>query len=65
MSEKERQQQKKHRATLGDVFDLLRGRNDFISPKTFTQKHQEMEIDFENLLIRVDKKYTLKLEVAS
>lgn len=64
MNNKERTQQKRHKALIGDVFDLIRGRHDFTSPKTFTDKYKELEIDYNSLSIKVDKKYSLKLIIS-
>ena len=51
----------KSKNLIGDVYDVLRDRRDFITPKMFSDRHSDMEIDYERLEIRLNKKYTLKL----
>lgn len=46
---------------LGDVYDVLASNSDFITQKMFTQRHSDMEIDYDRLEIRLDKKHTLRL----
>lgn len=46
---------------LGDVYDILRDRRDFVTPRMFSDRHAGMEIDYDRLEIRIDKTHTLRL----
>ena len=51
----------KSKNLIGDVYDLLRGSRDFITPKMFRERHEDMQVDYDNLEIRLNGKYTLRL----
>ena len=51
----------KSKNLIGDVYDLLKGKRDFVTPEMFSQRHSEMKIDYSNLEIRLNDKFTLKL----
>lgn len=61
MSEKERKETKRQKALIGDIFDLIRGKNDFTNSKMFTQKHPDIQIDYNTLNIRINKQYSIQL----
>lgn len=54
-------QEQKRKNLLGDVFDLLAGNTNFITPKMFQSRHRDMEVDYNALQIRINKDYVLKL----
>lgn len=51
----------KSKNLIGDVYDVLACNRDFITPQMFSQRHSDMEVDYDRLEIRLNKKYTLKL----
>lgn len=54
-------QEQKRKNLLGDVFDLLAGNTNFVTPKMFQDRHRDMEVDYDMLQIRINKDYVLQL----
>lgn len=52
----------KSRNLLGDVFDVLRGDRSFVTPQMFTERHQDMSVNYDTLTIRLNDNYTLTLK---
>lgn len=46
---------------IGDVYDVLAGNRNFITQQMFTNRHPDMEVDYDTLEIRINKSFSLKL----
>lgn len=54
-------QDQRRRNLIGDVFDVLACNTQYITPKMFLSRHQNLEVDYRTLQIRLNKDYVLKL----
>ena len=45
---------RKSKTLIGDVYDLIAGNRNFVTPKMFTDKHPELEVDYDRLEIHIE-----------